>query len=314
MNDTDEIQELDNVEPEGTDQEEVEPKDLSEAFQLYRKQNTQVAEGSVSTGEGTGSTENTGDTEGLLSTGETNYEQENGIDSTPSVDSVFGGSTDDAEQYDYSGATTSLSEQINKQAVQNVANKFNQMGIKKYNVSDLYQRDDQRGTVTFINPDDPNRPFQSRAEAQSWCEAFNKDVDNEFRKAAYAERQSINKQFKPAMDLLEFAPTFEKFSKQKQAVINQLIEPYEVKAGNGTVIGYSCNLNSAAAQADKIIAQFAPQQQTQQPTQQASKTQGQVRTPSVDTKSSQGTTATSEAEPKTLAEAMKMLQQQKKGK
>lgn len=195
-------------------------------------------------------------------------------------------------------------DEINRAAYEKTVEEFQKQGIQKLSVSQLYQRDEERGTVTFINPDNPNRPFESRAEAQAFCEAFNKDVDMELRKAAIAERNKLMEQYRPSMELMEFAPKFDSFDKVKQDIIDDLIEPYEIRDNSGKIIGYRCNLDAAASQADKILARF-PQAKPEEAAPVKSSE------PALDMKSHGAGGAGKGKEPKTLEEAMRMVQQEK---
>ena len=207
---------------------------------------------------------------------------------------------------DYSTYRDGLVSELRKAAFDKVNQEFQNQGIQKISVSQLYQRDEDRGTVTFLNPDNPSRPFESRAEAQAFCEAFNKDIDMEFRKAMQAEYNRLNDQYKPTMELIDFAPKFEKFSQVKQDIIDDLIEPYEIRANDGKIIGYRCNLDSAAAQADKILARFPQQQVAEEPKEEPKSSE-----PALDMKSHAAGGAGKGKEPKTLEEAMRMVQQEK---
>jgi len=275
--------------------EESGPQTLSDAFVALREDDSQGAGEAVQGADGAAEPSDAG-------SGEPGYDEDGEAD-----DGVGGPSAgaEDLDDVDYRG---SLSDEIGKAAVKSAALQFQQMNITKYTVNDLIQRDERNGTVTFVNPDDPRRPFSSRAEAQGWCESVNKDIDREFRKLANSERARLARQYKPAMDLLEFAPKFNRMGEEKRELLAELIDPYAVTDPKGNVIGYSCNLEKMSAQADKILGRFESRQAKRAKQQQASE-------PALDTPSggSGSDQAAPPGEPRTLAEAMQRLNESRKG-
>ena len=202
---------------------------------------------------------------------------------------------------------------LGRQALQDTQAKFRELNIQKINVTDLYSRDERTGSVTFRNPDDERSPFRSRMEAQQWCDSFNAQIDNEFRKMATQQRNELIKEYQPTMRLLQFAPKFNEMDEDVKEIFNQIIEPYQIKKGNN-IMGYSCNLDTAAKQAERMVSTMKTRYKAAQPAQQAAAPQQQVANvgsgPAVDMNTGKNNSGATQ-EPKSLEEAMRMLR--KKG-
>ena len=283
----------------------VEPQDLSQAFETLREVKQMPAETPMESNIG-GAPEQAAEPAGQSEPEPQQYQQT--YDQAPVYDESgagLDGPADIEQSVDYSAFARGMVEEITKAAAQQATDYFKEQGIEKFNVNMLYQRDEQTGEVIFQNPDNPNRPFNSRQEAQAWCDAINTDIDNEWRRTATEKRNEILGQAMPAMRLLQFAPTFNAMSKDEQDVFDTLIEPYAVTNDYGQTIGYNCDLNAFAGQARKIAAKYGNQQAQQQAAQQPAPPTG----PAVDMRAS-GSQAQPSGEitdPKDIAEAMKML-------
>lgn len=220
-----------------------------------------------------------------------------------------GGHAAGSQEFDAADYTGKLDDELGRAAIQSVAQQFKQAGIHRWGVNDLYDRDERTGMVNFINPDNPQRPFTSRAEAQAWCESMNKDIENEFRKAAASERERLRKVYKPARELLEFAPKFNEMSQAKRDLLADLIDPYAVTDPKGNVIGYSCSLDKMSKQADKILGRFETKQEKAK-----AKPEEQGSEPALDMPSGNGASAGEKPDaPKNLEDAFRILNS-KKGK
>lgn len=286
---------------EPTAQESFEPADLSEALKAYQQQNEVVAEEPV---------QNAGPREHESPSadedaGESGSSEEEG----PADDGGYtdaGGSSADYEGVDYEAWRKTEVDAINQEAVRLANDKFKELGIKKFGINDLYQRNEETGEVVFANPDNPKQPFTSRSQAQEWINSFNQQVDLEFRKLAYEKQREAWEARQPTIRMIEFGPTYERMSQDEKDVFDSLVEPYAVNNSKGEPIGFSCDLNAAAVQATKIVSRFAgrtQQQQEQQPV------QPQQSGPALDMKGSRTNEQPRQGEPKTLAEAMAMYNQ-----
>lgn len=298
------IQQVDNQ-----DEVFVEPQDLSQAFETLREIKQMPAETPV---------EPAAEPEPAAGQQpEPEQQQQQYIPQQQEPAPVYDGAgaepdgyADSSQSVDYSAFARGMVEEITKAAAQQATDYFKEQGIEKFNVNMLYQRDEHTGEVTFQNPDNPNRPFNSRQEAQAWCDAINNDIDNEWRRTATEKRNEILGQAMPAMRLLQFAPTFNAMSPAEQDVFDTLIEPYAVQNDYGQTIGYNCDLDAFATQARKIAGKYGAQMQQMQQQQQPP---AQPTGPAVDMKSSSSNAQPTQeiTDPKDLSEAMKMLKQQK---
>lgn len=235
-----------------------------------------------------------------------------------------GGSTDPIEEsggtpqveetvefIDYKSVCRAYIESTQKLAIDATNKLFRDNNVSKITINDLYEKD-ERGRVSFRNPDDPDRSFQSRAEAQQWCDAFNSQVDAEWRRTAQSFQQGYIKDIQPMLRLMDFAPEFDAMSSQEQKVFDNVVEDYAVKDKAGMVVGYSCDLRQAKQVALNICKSIGTQNEQLAP---AGDPQEQISGdgPAVDAKtSSSGNPQNTNDAPKSVQEAMKMINEQKK--
>ena len=191
---------------------------------------------------------------------------------------------------------------------------FSKNQITPCTIEELYQRDEQTGRVTFKNPDDPQHDFASRAEAQAWVDAFNKQIETRFRQEINKKQRELVQQSAPQLRLIEFASTFNAMSKAEQDIMDDLIEPYAVKDARGNVVGFNVDLNAMANQARKIAARF-PQAPAANAPEDSQEAQEAPSRPAMNMPTGTGQSA-DEAEPKSIGEALKMYDksQREKGK
>lgn len=230
----------------------------------------------------------------------------------PETGSVAGGFANGSEAVDYSSYARGLLDETAMQASKLVAQEFASQDIKKFSTQMLYQRDENTGEVTFVNPESPSTPFKSRTEAQAWCDSINADIEAEFNKAVQQKQHEIIEEIAPTLRLLQFAPVFDSMSELEQEIFDDIIEGYEVYNDSGEVIGYNCDLNSAAKQAQRFAKKYGGNSSLGQVVNQENISSG----PAVDMKSS-STSAQGKADlkdPKDLGEAMALLKNLEKGK
>lgn len=229
------------VQPEETidnPAEQAPSKDMSEAFERYYQDDSPTAEAPIDEGE----TESESDADAIV-----DVQSGGGDGSSESAGPVA--------EIDYGARKQAFINNIGIAAQQSAREIFQKNGIEMIKVLDLYEKDD-RGYVKFTNPDDPNRPFSSREEAQKWCDSFNNTVAIEFKDTVKSEQRRLMQEYQPTLQLYDFVEEYSKFSKQKQELVNDLVSPYAIKNRSGEVIGYNCNLKSAAKQADSILKKF----------------------------------------------------------
>lgn len=216
------------------------------------------------------------------------------------------------EAFDYVDIGRSYIKSAQQLAVQSANQLFRQQNIRKASINDLYQKDED-GRVSFTNPDDPNRPFSNRTEAQQWCDAFNAQIDSEWRNTVQQYQNQYAKDIQPTLRVLSFAPQYDAMSAKEQKVFDQVVEEYAIKDSSGMTVGYSCDLGAAKRMAQNICRSMSDSEPAAQQTQQQQQ-RIQGGGPAVDAKTSgSGNPQNDNQQPKNLSEAMKMVMQQKKG-
>ena len=291
-------------------QEAPSPQTLAEAFGMLRE-----ADKDNSAGPMAGQPEDIAATPGAAVESVGGSEPEPTPSEEPSQPELGGG--EELAGFDPNPARQDLIRRANAEAVRQTQEMFNKQGVRLMDIADLYERDERDGRVTFKNPDDPNRPFNSRYEAQQFVDSINKQINSRYQKELRAQQQQILQSMGPQFALIEFAPVYTAMSQAEKDVFDDLISPYAITDNSGNVIGFNVNLQAAGQTAKAIVQRFntrkaaaAPAQQAQQPQQQ--KKQNQASTPALDMPSSTGTS--DDDEPKTLEEAFAKLGKIKKGK
>lgn len=292
---------------ENTEHEvQAEPTDLSEALKMYREQNSRMVDEPMEAEQAIGSEQpGNAEPEGEAASASGQIEM-------PMEQSSYGeagGSAALEPGVDYGSYRNDLTDSINKQAIDETRKLFNEQGIEKLSVRQLAKRDESTGEIVFENPDNPRRPFTSRSEAQQWCDSFNRDVDEEFKRTAMEKRSQLLEQYKPAMQMIDFAAKFSKFDKLKQEVIDEIIAPYAITSNN-QVVGYRCDLDKAAEQADKLIAKLGNGMLRES----TPKAKPNGSGPATDISGSGTPSSEIEAEPKNLSEALAMYNKSKRKK
>lgn len=204
-----------------------------------------------------------------------------------------------------------IDKSIAEMAVESARRIFEENQIKKMTDADLYVQHED-GTVEWRNPDNPNKPFD-RMEAGKYVDFFNDRIDKAWRQLVTDEFKRLKNENKHRYDVVGFAPLYNKMSQAERAVFDDIISSNAITDGQGNIVGFNCDLMTAAQQAVKIANRFQPkqqpkQQQQQQPQQQQQQPAGQ---PPMDIKTGAGSSPTNE-EPKNIEEAMAMIQAQKK--
>lgn len=283
------------------DNQQTEPSNLGEAMQMVGEANTQTSETSVPTEEDAPREINP-DTDGREQ-----YIQSSEQSVSDTGYSNTGRHSNGYTQTDYNNAINALSKNVQDAAKYYANESFKQQGIGTFSLNELYQASDD-GVVTFINPDNPNRPFESRAQAQEWCDAWNKQVVNEYKTTVARYEQELLQEQLPSLQLIAFAPEMEKMDDITSDIFNELLSSHEVYDSDGDVVGYDVDLYKTANRAAKMAKNFAT-------TYENNKARANVQTPAVDIKSSSsGQGSGLKSEPKNLGEAMQMYEMSKKGK
>jgi len=197
----------------------ADPRDLSDAFAILRESHKDMAQGNLEDGKETG---------------------EPAADDAPGEPDDGGGAPVDDEEADVPDAGLDYDDADYRRVGQNILNSvkqqarsaatetFKKNGIRKFTIADLYEKDEQRGVVSFRNPDDPSRPFQSRADAMGWIDSMNQAIDTEYQNLVRQNEQRFAKDAAPAARLMQFAPTYNAMDEDARAVLDDLIEPYGI--------------------------------------------------------------------------------------
>lgn len=293
-------EDADGEEEDGSD-DEAEPQDLADAFDRLRQMDAEASADDVEGDGDSGVDDADGDGEG--------GDEEPGED-TDAPDVVGydygGGSPDVPDPSAYVASQQAIVSQINRQAVAAARKQFSDEGIREFTMEDIYERT-QDGRVVYKNPDDPNRPFSSRMEAQQWIDSFNHQLQNEMVKVARGIRDKHVAAAMPTLRLLDFAPTYDAMPDDVKEIFDDLISDYEMKNRAGKVIGYGCDLEKMAARAIRMSEKYSSPKQSRRGS-------GKVvsrppRQPATDMRShgSSRSASSSDGEPATLEEAMKRL-------
>lgn len=298
--DVDVEEEEDDDEDDDSDDEagdQSEPEDLADAFSRIREMDSGDAEGDVDGGEGA-------DDDGDNETDDSDAEDDLAADDDG--DDADGGSAVYPDAAQYQASQQAIVDQLNKQAVAQARQQFQKDGIREFTMDDVYERT-QDGRVIYHNPDDPNRPFSSRMEAQQWIDSFNKQVQTALIQTATQIRDKNAKAAMPALRLLQFAPVYDVMDPAIREVFDDLISDYEVKNRAGKVVGYSCDLEKMAMKASRLAKKYNNSPRKQSANAKMGKQKAR-KSPALDAKS-RGSSRNSKRddEPQTMEEAMKRL-------
>ena len=298
-----EVVESDDGETEEEPGDEADPEDLASAFARLREVDADNAEADVDGGDGAddkAEEDDVADAEGDTALDDGGYDADGGLAELP-----------DTAQYQAS--QQAIVDQLNRNAVAQARQQFQKDGIREFTMDDIYDRQ-QDGRVIYRNPDDPNRPFANRMEAQQWIDSFNKQVQSALIKTATEIRDKNAKAAMPALRLLQFAPVYDVMDPAIREVFDDLIEDYEVKNRAGKVVGYSCDLEKMAMKAARLAKKYNNSPRKTKVNGKVRKS-GPQKSPALDTRS-HGTAAGSKGdrEPQTMEEAMKRLREINGGK
>lgn len=298
----------------------TEPIDLAQAFKMYNQANAATTDSTVEVGEASQETEPSDSGEGQQ-TGEPapegNQEDSSAVtgDAGSQGTGDLGGSTDVVEPIDFNSRRQEILREIQNQSISDVRKDFSDNKIIPCSIEDLYQRDEQTGMVSFKNPDNPRQDFSSRAEAQAWVDAFNKQIDSRFRQEINKRQRELLEEYAPKLRLIEFAPKFEKLDQQTKDVMDDLLTPYAVRDKRGDIIGFNVNLDAVAAQAQRIASRFAKSSANNTVPVSNDKEASPANNgrPAMNMPTGASSNA-SEVEPKTIGEALKMYDEQQRQK
>lgn len=298
---TEEVDDPDAGESDDVDGDDggEEPEDLASAFAALQRSRQEDADSDV------------GDGRDDLGDDENEVVDEDDDEALGDEGQDFDGGPGDAYSgADYQAVSRQLSHDAGQAAVRMAVEEFRKQGIRPFEMSDLYERDERAGRVVYRNPDDPNRPFSSRMEAQQWIDSFNSQLMNETKKRAREIGRDINRAIAPTRRLLAFAPKYDAMDDQVREVFDDLIDGYEIRNAQGEVIGYSCNLDKAYARAERMASKYSSRGQATR----ERKPRREPTQPAIDMRS-HGTSRSGDStpeEPKTLEDAFRIMREQRK--
>ena len=296
---TEDGMESDEEASENEADDEADPSDLAEAFDRVRQMDAGSPEGDVDSGDGA---DNDGDDEA------DDADAEGDLAPDDEGDDADGGPAVYPDATRYVASQQAIVDQLNRSAVAQARQQFKKDGIREFTMDDVCERQ-QDGRVIYRNPDDPNRPFANRMEAQQWIDSFNKQVHEALYSKAVEIRDKNAKAAMPALRLLQFAPVYDVMDPAIREVFDDLISDYEVKNRAGKVVGYSCDLERMAMKASRLAKKYNTSPKKSGGSGKISK-QGARKSPALDART-RGSSAgsKSDAEPQTLEDAMKRLKE-----
>ena len=290
-----------DLEQQETQETEGGPADLAEAFRMLGKSDETPAAAPVGGAEQLGEGAETGsEPEDVPGAGSTAEQPEDSGD--------LGGSATGIADVDISPARDAILTGIQREAMAQITKLYRDEGIKPITIDMLYERDEATGQVSFKNPDNPNRNFDSRAEAQAWVDAFNKQIDTKFKSDLREKQVELYRQAEPSLRILNFKATYDKMDAATRDVFEDLVEPYEIRDAYGKIVGYNCDLDAVANQAAKIAGRFGKQGSGEQQEQEQGVKQKQSTKPAMDMKTGASKGGSDDfKEPENIGEALKMF-------
>ena len=291
--------------------DQAEPADLASAFDRLRQMDAEDTTDAL----GNGGDEEVDDGD-IDDSGDGGEDEDAGGYGEPADDEGYADDRGSSDAYDpaqYQLASQGIVNSVNQLAIARARQQFEKEGIREFNMGDLYERT-QDGRVVYRNPDDPNRPFSNRMEAQQWIDSFNKQVQQSLVEEAKKHRKEALKSAAPMLRLMEFAPVYDQMDPDARAVLDDLIEDHEVKLSNGKVIGYNCDLNKMAAKAYKLAEKYSHTSHGEKK-KGTMKKSGTQKRPAMDIRSSGSSrTGSMDSEPQTMEQAFARLREINKGR
>ncbi len=207
-----------------------------------------------------------------------------------------------------------LNDGIREQAMNDIAQEFLKRNVRQRNGvlgatlddDDICKRDSD-GVPHFYNPE-TGREFTGdnpRAQAREWVDEYNRALADAFNKACANYENHLRKEAQPSIDVMKFAPKYEKLDDIRRGMFDNVIEDYEIKDNQGKVIGYSCDLDKALALVDRQISMIQSYGK-----QHTAKQKPEPTAPALDMKTSSGAVPSGNQTPPTsLEEAMLRIQE-----
>lgn len=250
------------------------------------------------------STGNEGDSGGLDS-----LSGDAAMQSGTAFDDVLGVNEEAIAQYEQA-----INDGIREQAMNDIAQEFLKRNIRQHDGilgatlddKDICKRDSD-GVPHFYNPE-TGREFTGdnpRAQAREWVDEYNRALADAFNSACANYENHLKKQAQPQIEVMKFAPKYEKLDDIRRGMFENVIEDYEIRDNEGKVIGYSCDLDKSLALVDRQIEKIQSYGK-----QYIAEHKPEPTAPALDMKTSSGAVPSGNQTPPTsLEEAMLRIQE-----
>lgn len=156
--------------------------------------------------------------------------------------------------------------QARQAAIDTVVEAYKKQGVRctpdgklgaSLNDPDIAKKDAD-GTIRYYNPE-TGREFTGpnpRKDAREWCDEYNKELADQFNAACAKVEQQKMKEYEPAINVLKFAPKYDALDDMRRGLLDDILEDYEIKDKDGSLIGYSCDLDAALRAVDRQVARI----------------------------------------------------------
>ena len=156
--------------------------------------------------------------------------------------------------------------QARQAAIDTVVEAYKKQGVRctpdgklgaSLNDPDIAKKDAD-GTIRDYNPE-TGREFTGpnpRKDAREWCDEYNKELADQFNAACAKGEQQKMKEYEPAINVLKFAPKYDALDDMRRGLLDDILEDYEIKDKDGSLIGYSCDLDAALRAVDRQVARI----------------------------------------------------------
>jgi hypothetical protein len=228
-----------------------------------------------------------------------------------SPDTTEQGSQEPEQEVNIPALTKTLQTQALNEAKAQIAKEMTDAGVRKLTITDLYERDEKTGAVSWRNIHEADKTYADEFQAHQALDYFNKQIDDTYKQRVLEKANEFYAQATPYIELEKFRPKFNKLDQVRQQLVADIVAPYAIVGANDTVVGYSCDLNAALMQAENLfkglgaLAQQGLQGSTS-PTEGSPQAEPPT-TPALDLKGSHGSTNAPDAKPQTLDEHIAAL-------
>lgn len=156
--------------------------------------------------------------------------------------------------------------QARQAAIDTVVEAYKKQGVRctpdgklgaSLNDPDIAKKDAD-GTIRYYNPE-TGREFTGpnpRKDAREWCDEYNKELADQFNAACAKVEQQKMKEYEPAINVLKFAPKYDALDDMRRGLLDDILEDYEIKDKDGSLIGYSCDLDAALRAVERQVARI----------------------------------------------------------